>query len=357
MIRVTPRPPVGRPRVSVAVPSYNYGRYLRASVDSALSQKGVDVEVIIVDNASTDGTTALAHRLAEEDPRVRVIARTKNLGHISAFNEGMWAAASPYVVLLCADDLLAPGSLARSAAVLDARPEVGMVYGYAPYFDQTPPAPRTHTHSWRIWSGPEWTEQVCRRGRNVMFTPEAMLRTSVFAATGGFDQRLPHTADLHLWLCAAAHGSIAHISGPDQAYFRIHGANISVTEFGDQLHDITQRRRAFDLFFDGHGQALPGAERLRAAATTALGHEALAAARARCGAATSTDHGRLAALAAELAPGLPGSRPWRSYQRRAARDRAGRGRTVAHRAQALALRATMWTGRRLDARRWVRFGV
>ncbi|MFP3675053.1 glycosyltransferase family A protein, partial [Bacillus sp. SIMBA_031] len=94
----------------VVVPCYNYGRYLPDAVHSALSQDGVDVEVIIVDDASTDDTAAVAHRLASADARISVVIHEDNQGHISTYNDGLSRAAQRYVTLLSADVLIAPGA-------------------------------------------------------------------------------------------------------------------------------------------------------------------------------------------------------------------------------------------------------
>ena len=103
-----------RASVSVVIPNYNYGRFLGDAATSALSQDDVDVNVIIIDNASTDNSRHVAVALAESDSRVKCIFRTSNQGFVANFNEGLSHATGEYVVLLCADDLLTPGSLGRS---------------------------------------------------------------------------------------------------------------------------------------------------------------------------------------------------------------------------------------------------
>ena len=115
----------------MVVPCYNYGHYLPACLGSALNQPGVEVEAIVVDDASPDGSGEVAERLSAADSRVRLIRHPRNKGHIATYNDGLEAARGDYLVLLSADDLLAPGSLARAAALLEANPEVGFAYGRA----------------------------------------------------------------------------------------------------------------------------------------------------------------------------------------------------------------------------------
>ncbi len=247
--RTRPRPLSTRPTVSVVVPCYNYGRYLRQCVDSVLSQEGVDVDVLIVDDASPDGSVTVARELAAEDPRVRVLEHEVNRGHIATYNDGLAQVDGEYVVLLSADDLLSAGSLARSAALLSAHPDVTFVYGFSAGFNETPPQPRTDPTSWTIWSSAEWLTEICRRGTNPVATPEVVMRGSTMRELVGYDARLPHAADFLLWLRAAARGSVGRINGADQAFYRIHGANMHVERYAGLFLDLKERRSAFEILF------------------------------------------------------------------------------------------------------------
>ena len=112
------------PIVSVVVPTYERGALIRASVASLLAQEGVDFEVIVVDDGSTDDTR---ERLAAiRDPRLRVIA-AEHGGVAAARNAGMAAARGRYVAFHDSDDEALPGRLAEPVAVLDGRPELGLV--------------------------------------------------------------------------------------------------------------------------------------------------------------------------------------------------------------------------------------
>jgi glycosyltransferase involved in cell wall biosynthesis len=100
------------PTVSVVVAAWNAEATLERAVRSALGQTLREVEVIVVDDASADGTAGLAARLAEEDPRVRLVRLGRNGGPAAARNAGLDAASGCWVALLDADDAFAPARLA-----------------------------------------------------------------------------------------------------------------------------------------------------------------------------------------------------------------------------------------------------
>ncbi|WP_236654379.1 glycosyltransferase family 2 protein, partial [Streptacidiphilus anmyonensis] len=130
--------------VSVVVPCYKYGHYLEDCVRSVLDeQPGVDVRVLIIDDASPDDSAEAARKLAAQDERIEVRVHETNRGHIATYNEGLleWADGD-YCALLSADDRLVPGALSRAAALLDAHPEAGFCYGRPIHFQHGGPLPR-----------------------------------------------------------------------------------------------------------------------------------------------------------------------------------------------------------------------
>jgi len=113
------------PKFSVIIPCFNSERHVGEAIRSALGQTEADLEVIVVDDGSTDGSPAQIASAAA-DPRVHVIRET-NRGVGAARNAGLAAARGEYVNFLDADDVLAPEKLARQGRVLDANPAVGLV--------------------------------------------------------------------------------------------------------------------------------------------------------------------------------------------------------------------------------------
>lgn len=316
--RGTPTALQGRPLVSVVIPCYNYKRFLPEAVASVLGQDGVDLDVVIVDDASTDGSGELASELAATDPRVRAILHSRNAGHIATYNHGLAQILGDYVVLLSADDVLAPGSLARAAALMERHPEVGLVYGYAQEFSTTPPEAPAGRTTWSVWSGEDWIGHLCRRGANIIVNPEAVIRSSIMDQLGGYRADMPHAADMELWMRAASLGSVGRINGPVQAYYRVHGNNMHLTDFSSALDDIRARREVFDALAELPGLPL---SRPRHLVRTARRTIALEAVRAAVHLADSEGNApqsaaSLAAFAAETDASITRTGTWKAYVRR-----------------------------------------
>lgn len=111
------------PSISIGLPVYNGERYLRVAVDSILNQTLRDLELIICDNASTDGTEAICREYAARDPRVRFIRHPSNIGGSQNFCRVLELAQAPYFKWLAADDYCAPEFLDRCKRVLDDLPD------------------------------------------------------------------------------------------------------------------------------------------------------------------------------------------------------------------------------------------
>ena len=117
-------------RVSVVMPAYNATATLEASMRSALAQTHADVELLVVDDCSTDGTWDVVQRLAAEDPRVVPIRQPRNAGVAAARAAGIEAATGRYIAFLDSDDRWYPDKLAIQLAAMRTE---GAAVGYAAY--------------------------------------------------------------------------------------------------------------------------------------------------------------------------------------------------------------------------------
>ena len=264
-------------RVNVVIPCYNYGRFLRECVASVLDdQPETDVRVLIIDDASTDDSAAIAEDIASSDKRVEVLVHPVNKGHIATYNEGLieWADGD-YCVLLDADDRLTPGALRRAADFLDAHPKVGFVYGHPLHFRHGVPLPKASTRisGYSVWSGHWWLKRRFREANGCITTPEVVVRTSVQHQAGGYDPRLPHTGDIEMWMRLSTYADVGYVRGADQAYYRVHDQNMSKAR--DQLVNLRQRRLAYELLLERRADVLPDASALSAIVHRKLAKEAL----------------------------------------------------------------------------------
>jgi hypothetical protein len=316
-----PRAQTGAPpTVSVVVPCYNYGHFLPRCVASILDQPGVDVEVVIVDDRSTDDSATVAAELAAGDSRIRTIFHETNKRHIATYNDGLAVVTGDYVVLLSADDLLAPGALGRATALMSAYPSVGLVYGRVVDFVDEPPPARAVARSWTVWSGDAWIADRCRTGRNALRSAEAVMRTSVLRKVGGYRADLPHAADFAMWLAAAAVSDVGYVGGADQAYYRVHQANMhhAVFDVGQTdglVRDLRERLACFEVVLSDEGTAELLARARRSLAAEAL---TLAIRSYGWGLADRWPVAALSAFARETCPPWQLSGLWRALRRREA---------------------------------------
>ncbi len=116
------------PAITVAIPTYNRLALLRETLATVLSQEDVDLEVIVIDNASDDGTPEAVEALG--DPRVTVVRQPRNVGIIGNLNSALGAGTAPLLMVLHDDDLLRPRSLATRQALLEAHPSMVVAWSF-----------------------------------------------------------------------------------------------------------------------------------------------------------------------------------------------------------------------------------
>lgn len=350
--RLVPRALTSRPSVSVVIPCFNYGRFVEQAIRSALNQEGVDLDVIVVDDCSTDNSRDVVREVAARDPRVRLIVHDRNRGPVDTFNDGLAVATGEYIVRLDADDLLCPGALARAAAVGEALPRVGLIYGHPLHFEDALPIPRQHPRRWRVWPGHVWLYNRVVTGANVITSGEVLMRRSAVDLVGG-QRHLPHTHDMEMWLRMSAVCDVAYIEGADQLWHREHPDSLS-RHHTAWVGDIRDRRDAFHTLLDWMDPIDPRAAELRRTADRTLTVEAYSLVQ------TMYDRGRvdlsareeLLAFAGECSGDEPPPRVGRAVQRMIARGSGGRP-TLAR----LSRRVKRAIATRTAFRRWHRLGV
>ena len=120
-------------KISVITPSFNQAKYLEATIQSVLSQKGVELEYIIIDGGSTDGSLDIINRYSRQ---LAYWVSESDQGQTDAINKGFARATGDILAWLNSDDTYKPGALAEAVAYLAENPAVGLVYGDCDYIDR-----------------------------------------------------------------------------------------------------------------------------------------------------------------------------------------------------------------------------
>lgn len=119
------------PKVSVYIPNYNYGEYLDLAITSALTQTYEDLEVIVVDDCSTDNSIDVLKKYVFPNSRVKVLFNEKNIGLPASANKAIDMARGKYIIRIDADDMLLPDAIEKLINYIDGDDEIGVVYpGY-----------------------------------------------------------------------------------------------------------------------------------------------------------------------------------------------------------------------------------
>jgi glycosyltransferase involved in cell wall biosynthesis len=207
------------PLVSVVIPVYNAERYLAESVRSALGQSWPEIEVLIVDDGSTDNSLRIARKLAV-DPRVRLLSGG-NGGPARARNLGILEARGEFIAFLDADDLWLPHKLERQIPLFSESPAPGVVYSQRLTIDAAGAALegyRPPVLDGRILDE-MWVD-------NFICMSSAVVRRDVFEGVGLLDESLRMSEDFDFWLRAAVHCEFRGVEEPLVKY-RVHGEQAS----------------------------------------------------------------------------------------------------------------------------------
>jgi glycosyltransferase involved in cell wall biosynthesis len=218
------------PRVSVVVPTYNTEHFIGAAVRSVLAAGEPEVEVLVVDDGSTDGSLAAAR--AVDDPRVIVIAIVGSGGPARPRNIGIGRARAPYVALLDSDDLVKPGRLGASIEALERHPQAGFAFGNFERIDVDGNVfENSITHAYPVFrglrsepAGEDWRlipQGELARGllhENFIGTSGVVVRRQLLTELGAFDESIVYGEDLDLWFRLAHHSAALYSPRVSHSY-------------------------------------------------------------------------------------------------------------------------------------------
>lgn len=211
--------PPSSPRVSVALCVYNGERHLREQLETVLAQRDVDIEVIAVDDGSSDGSVALLREVAARDSRLQVHVNPENLGPLRSFERAMSLGSGEFVAPCDQDDRWHPQKLAKLLACIG---DADLAYCDSEYIDD---AGITHgrgiSSDLTMMSGHEPLQFVFS---NSVSGHALLVRRTLFDAARPFPPGLFH--DWWLAMCAAARGGVVYLDEP-LVQFRRHDAAFS----------------------------------------------------------------------------------------------------------------------------------
>jgi glycosyltransferase involved in cell wall biosynthesis len=210
-------------RVSVLLTCYNHIRYLPECYQAALNQTFTDIEIIAIDDGSTDGTREW---LTTHATGAKVILNEKNLGTYGTLNEALKQASGEFIAILNDDDLWAPQKLEKQIALFHLRPEIGLVHTDGGFIDGdgkpmsgTPLGfefPRTET-------GDVGLALVYQ---NKIIASAALVRRECFEKLGGFNEEYFGSGDWEMWIRVAEKWHVGFVA-EKLTWYRVHGENAS----------------------------------------------------------------------------------------------------------------------------------
>ena len=142
-------------RVTVLVAAYNAEKYLEACLDSLVNQTLKDIQIVCIDDASTDSTPAILQKYADKDSRIQILRRNQNAGQAVARNMGIEVADGDYITMLDADDTMSADALEQAVKILDSDPDTGSVLLRLVYVNGSEQTPYPMRSDKTSWSGEE----------------------------------------------------------------------------------------------------------------------------------------------------------------------------------------------------------
>lgn len=224
------------PKVSIVIPNYNHRAYLEKRVNSVLQQSFTDWELIIMDDASTDGSQEYIRSLTSDHPEITAVFNEKNSGGpFHQWNRGATMAQGEYLWFAESDDFCEPGLLEKLVPVLDDHPEVGIAYAQSYLVDEQDEIINSYRKNLEfIYKSAAWEHDFIKSGQEacrdwllfhnpVPNASGALLRKQVFLDAGMADTGMILNGDWYLYSKMLIRSDLAFVA-EHLNYFRVHAS-------------------------------------------------------------------------------------------------------------------------------------
>lgn len=201
------------PLVSIITPSFNQAKFLRRTMESVLSQDYPNLEYILIDGGSTDGSLEIIREYADQ---LAFWESIPDQGQTDAINKGFSRARGKYLAWINSDDVYQPGAISEAVDYLENHPEVGMVYGDCTFIDG---------EDRPIGTFPAAQTDYNRLRRGYVHIPQqaSFFRADLWQQVGPLDPDFFFAMDYDLWVRLAKVSPLVYLPGREWASFRLHG--------------------------------------------------------------------------------------------------------------------------------------
>ena len=198
-----------QPLVTIICLCYNHERFLKEALDSVLAQTYQNMELIVVDDMSTDNSAAIIQEYTRKYPQINYISTGKNLGNTKAFNMGWRASKGKFVIDFATDDVLLPERVEKQVNQFQkVSSNYGVVYSDANYINDC--SEHLYCHSQKFKAAPDgdvFSEVI---GRYFICPPTMMMRREVLEELGGYDETLAYE-DFDFWVRSARNWNYSYL--------------------------------------------------------------------------------------------------------------------------------------------------
>jgi glycosyltransferase involved in cell wall biosynthesis len=218
------------PKVSILIPTFNRANYLRMAVDSAIAQTYPNIEVLVLDDCSTDETVNLSEAYSNT-ANVKFIRNENNIGFVKNWNKAVSLSSGEYIKIIGDDDILSADCVAEQARILDEHPDVGVVCCNCSIIDEGNRV-KSANNLYRLFSrdtkenGREFIKNYLLGKRTVGWPGAILFRRQDINKAGGFDPQAGCPADIDMW-CRILQVKDFYYLDKMLAYCRLFSGNLS----------------------------------------------------------------------------------------------------------------------------------